>query len=433
MKFLRTLPQPIYSRRIFILFLLSTYLLITLIFYVNKLNPSLCNFNKICDVKEEVASENTREKFITYLPHSGLHNQRIALENAVFMAWALNRTLILPPLILGARFPFQAFDKLENYLNFLSKVKQKNCMNMKSKMNLTHCEKLRDSYTFYRWDQLFDFTFISRNVKIIHRDELISENLFLKFNMSNDEEQVWRKYGNAQKNSFYDSRMYGNIKSSNKFSNKHSILELRERDEGLLYFNSLFGSALIKLVIPRNIQFMKEIRESFIISNPTLLDITKRISDELGGRMNYLSAHARIGDGGFKKLSRKWIKNLINDIVEYFHEDSNLSNSADCKQNDSMTFSKMFYLASDAHSKDVQGLKPIIQLLPCALMLEDFKDLLIPMNELVNERDGLRMTKFFIPILDLMIAANGKHVFTMRYSTYSSYLKRYHQYLTQSV
>ncbi|CAG8443400.1 10931_t:CDS:2, partial [Funneliformis caledonium] len=330
--------------------------------------------------------------------------KRIALENAVFMAWALNRTLILPPLILGARFPFQAFDMLENYLNFLSKVKQKNCMNMKSKMNLTHSEKLRDSYTFYRWDKLFDFTFISRNVKIIHRDELISENLFLKFNMSNDEEQVWRKYGNAQKNSFYDSRMYGNIKSSNKFSNKHSILELRERDEGLLYFNNLFGSALIKLVIPRNIQFMKEIRESFIISNPTLLDITKRISDELGGRMNYLSAHARIGDG-----------------------------DADCKQNDSMTFSKMFYLASDAPSKDVQGLKPIIQLLPCALMLEDFKDLLILMNELVNERDGLRMTKFFIPILDLMIAANGKHVFTMRYSTYSSYLKRYHQYLTQSV
>src|SRR3954467_8612567 len=38
------------------------------------------------------------EKFMTYLPHSGLHNQRIALENAVYLAWVLNRTLIVPPL-----------------------------------------------------------------------------------------------------------------------------------------------------------------------------------------------------------------------------------------------------------------------------------------------------------------------------------------------
>ncbi|CAI2163987.1 20333_t:CDS:1 [Funneliformis geosporum] len=400
---------------------------------MNKLNSSLCNFNNNCDMKVEVAFESSREKFITYLPHSGLHNQRVALENAAFLAWALNRTLILPPLILGARFPFKSFDKLESMLNYVSTTKQENCISVKSQLNITKCETLRDSYTFYRWDQLFDLTFISRNVKIIHRDELISKNLFSNFNISNDEQQIWRTYGNALNNSFYDNRIFGNDASPKTVSNKFSIMELRERDEDLLYFNSLFGSNLIRLEISRNIQFMNEIRESFILSNPTLLGITKRISDELGGRLKYLSAHARIGDGSYKKFNRISIGYLINDIYEYLNEDSNLSNGAECKQNDPTKSSKIFYLASDATSKDIQNLEPIFRMLPCTFMLKDFKDLIIPMDELINERDGLRMTKFLLPILDLMIAANGNHVFTMKKlgqrSTFAIYLQRYHTYL----
>ncbi|KAI8876549.1 hypothetical protein K501DRAFT_279300 [Backusella circina FSU 941] len=41
------------------------------------------------------------EKYITFLPHSGLHNQRIELVNAAVLAKALNRTLILPQINIG--------------------------------------------------------------------------------------------------------------------------------------------------------------------------------------------------------------------------------------------------------------------------------------------------------------------------------------------
>ncbi|KAI7857652.1 hypothetical protein BDC45DRAFT_566103 [Circinella umbellata] len=40
------------------------------------------------------------EKFLTFLPHSGLHNQRIALINAGILAGALSRTLLMPELNL---------------------------------------------------------------------------------------------------------------------------------------------------------------------------------------------------------------------------------------------------------------------------------------------------------------------------------------------
>ncbi|KAG1730188.1 hypothetical protein EDB19DRAFT_1741188 [Suillus lakei] len=35
-------------------------------------------------------------KYLSYLPHSGLHNQRIALENALVLAQQVNRTLLVP-------------------------------------------------------------------------------------------------------------------------------------------------------------------------------------------------------------------------------------------------------------------------------------------------------------------------------------------------
>jgi hypothetical protein len=40
-------------------------------------------------------------RYLSYNPHSGLHNQRIALENAIVLAQQLNRTLLVPFLYLG--------------------------------------------------------------------------------------------------------------------------------------------------------------------------------------------------------------------------------------------------------------------------------------------------------------------------------------------
>ncbi len=438
-------PQPSYRKFVLVFHILLLFTFISLMLYVDKLNSTGCNLNDLCNIKEEITlkstqekyniketitSEFTQEKYITYLPHSGLHNQRVALENAVFMAWALNRTLILPPLILGERFSLSVFDRLEEKLKFLSKIKQKNCKSIEKKSKSFGCEKFRDSFTFYRWDELFDFTFILKNIKVIHREDLIPENLFSKFNISNDKEQVWRMYGGAYNNTIYDNRKFSNISSSN---NKISIMELRERNEELFYFNSLFARKLINLKIPENIKFMREIKRTFILSHPTLLDITEKISDKLGGRMKYLSAHARIGDGRFKESSQFNIEKLIKNINRYLNKkNSNLSDNAECKQDDHTKSSKIIYLASDVSSKDDENLKPIFKMFPCTLMLDDFKDLLIPMDKLINERDGLKLTKFLIPILDLMIAANGNHVFTEeRHSTFVSYMYRYNDYLQE--
>ncbi|GAA5898596.1 hypothetical protein JCM6882_000875 [Rhodosporidiobolus microsporus] len=50
---------------------------------------------------KELPPADEEERFVGYLPHSGFHNQRSALTNALFLAALLNRTLLVPPVWIG--------------------------------------------------------------------------------------------------------------------------------------------------------------------------------------------------------------------------------------------------------------------------------------------------------------------------------------------
>ncbi|KAG1730178.1 hypothetical protein EDB19DRAFT_1741110 [Suillus lakei] len=68
-----------------------------------------------------------RTKYLSYFPHSGLHNQRIALENALVLAQQLNRTLLVPFLRLGQPIRYVSFEKLRRFLVLGSKAGLKHC------------------------------------------------------------------------------------------------------------------------------------------------------------------------------------------------------------------------------------------------------------------------------------------------------------------
>lgn len=53
------------------------------------------------------------EKFLGYLPHSGFHNQRIELQNALLLATFMNRTLLVPPIWIGWPTPTLNYDELQ--------------------------------------------------------------------------------------------------------------------------------------------------------------------------------------------------------------------------------------------------------------------------------------------------------------------------------
>ncbi|GJN92275.1 hypothetical protein Rhopal_005305-T1 [Rhodotorula paludigena] len=51
-------------------------------------------------------------KYLGFLPHSGFHNQRIALQNALLLGKALNRTVLIPPIWVGWPIPTQFYSDL---------------------------------------------------------------------------------------------------------------------------------------------------------------------------------------------------------------------------------------------------------------------------------------------------------------------------------
>ncbi|KAF8984943.1 hypothetical protein BGZ46_006430 [Entomortierella lignicola] len=66
-------------------------------------------------------------KFLTFLPHSGFHNQRTELENALLLARLLNRTLIMPKVYLGPPMPWLSFPQLHSRLLYQTKIGLEHC------------------------------------------------------------------------------------------------------------------------------------------------------------------------------------------------------------------------------------------------------------------------------------------------------------------
>ena len=70
-------------------------------------------------------------KYLSYLPHSGFHNQRIAFENALVMARILNRTLLVPPVRLGKGIlTYYPFEHLYELVALMGKGGLGHCTNV---------------------------------------------------------------------------------------------------------------------------------------------------------------------------------------------------------------------------------------------------------------------------------------------------------------
>ncbi|KAF9356503.1 hypothetical protein BGX26_005157 [Mortierella sp. AD094] len=77
--------------------------------------------------REQLINLDPSTKFLTFLPHSGFHNQRTELENALLLAKLLNRTLIMPKVYLGPPMPWLMFSQLHSRLLYQTKIGLEHC------------------------------------------------------------------------------------------------------------------------------------------------------------------------------------------------------------------------------------------------------------------------------------------------------------------
>ncbi|CAG8800550.1 13689_t:CDS:1, partial [Dentiscutata erythropus] len=304
-----------------------------------------------------------QEKYLTYLPHSGFNNQRMELEYAIFLAWYLNRTLIIPHLLLfkgAAPITSKSYDSMYKDLNVL--------------ITSGKLRKKKVTYTKWNWEELMDFTFVKQNIKYIHRQDFNFTQLIESLHINNNAEVY--KIINSRQQQYYDDPT--STTELGYLQERVNLIDLKNRNEKLLHFGSLFAEVKIIAQLPENQKFWSQLKHKMLINNLMIINIVNDIIDKIGGTDNFIGAHARIGDSRFEINKNQTVQKLIKSLQEDFKHIKE-------KNNSSCSPTKIF-LATDVQKNDT-SIRPFFQTFPCIYVLSDFNDLLEPLKSLKNPMD----------------------------------------------
>ncbi|GAN02550.1 conserved hypothetical protein [Mucor ambiguus] len=238
------------------------------------------------------------EKYITFLPHSGLHNQRIGLINAMVLAKALDRTLILPDINIGSAVWWRATPTAEFRLAECSSIKQRS--------NPT-CKDFT-KYVPVSVETVFDLSAIhAAGVRTIQRSSMSTR--YFEESLGASEQDIYRLDDNAR----YSYRIYDskdNQDDIRTFRYRVDMEDLRQREEKVMLFGSLHYTLRLALQDPYLLWLAQHLREEISIAHPIVVRQALSVIPLLGGPENFVGVHLRQGDGFFKALQDETLNTL---------------------------------------------------------------------------------------------------------------------------
>nr|CAG8548486.1 11271_t:CDS:1 [Entrophospora candida] len=342
----------------------------------------------------------------------------------------------MPPSLLGIRRPFRRLEK--NLTELRSEPAEIVCKDAKLKYK-SSCIRFHDSYTFYQWDNLFNFSIVAEyNVKILPVTDYSDKKLFNILNINDPLNQVYKSFKYHTNHSFYDSdTLDAKVLKKNPHKDFESLLALRNNTKKLFYFGSLFGTHRIILDSSDGKRFLNKIRSNLMPNNKIMLEVVDKIVDNLGGFLNFISIHARIGDNHFRSNRNQYLKKFINNVNNDFPNLSNFQKALypnhSCHSQSYFNYSTPnLFITSDV-TKNSNLITPLIEAFPCLYMLSDFDPLIEPYRTLVNPIDNKILHKFLLPLTDLMVAARASNIYSMHASTFGRYLNAYHLFLNKNI
>ncbi|KAI8144753.1 GDP-fucose protein O-fucosyltransferase [Fennellomyces sp. T-0311] len=382
----------------------------------------------------------TPEKFLTFLPHSGLHNQRIALINAAILAKALDRTLLMPELNLGTATFWRPSNELGDRLA--------HCPD--STLPAATCYDYRN-YVPVPVDEIFDLTaFHSLGVRTMKRHDM-HEDYFLRY-WGVDETNVDQMMYILDDDKRYSYQIHDELSSHNaslqQFARRIDMEDLAQRPEPFIMFGSLFGSRRLAISRPDLVEAREYLRREMGVSHPVVLDKADAITARLGGPNQYLSVHIRQGDGIFKKSSKKTIEQIQKTLERYApHDDNEDGIVADLQRLDDRPERlkecvklqgkhkhpslRLIYMATDAEQPR-EKFTDLYDEFKCLFTLHDFPDVVQSLRDTVADpylRDGALL----LPLVDAEVAALADHFVPTPKSTFSGYIRqrnsRFHKQL----
>ncbi|KAG1837678.1 hypothetical protein C8R48DRAFT_751617 [Suillus tomentosus] len=410
-------------------------------------------------------------KYLSYFPHSGLHNQRIALENALVLAKALNRTLLVPFLRLGKPIRYVSFEKLRRFLVLGSKTGLEHCPLVPVGIPAPDECSGYEEWTSIPWDHLVDLQGIGEKigVKMIQWDGSPATEYMKKFHINIFDADTLT----LQDSGPYDFRFLDTLDDVSPTRDKYLysiyIPTLAQAPERLVQIGTLFGSSRLRLRQNVSKSVRKDVRSGMAFTNPHLSPVADTIYEALG--TVYIGAHLRVGDGQFEQRSTDnartiWWKLVhlvcgldleetlaLEQQLSPFDEDLDppfiqpdvpslrvphpplpplphtfkpkircrapLHTSAPLQR-----LNAPLYIATDSPNPAADPLFSVyLQTFPCIFFLSDFTFRLTPLDALINPYDQVLLKGFLMPVLDAMVLARAREVVVTDGSTFGAFVK----------
>ena len=421
------------------------------------------NMNAQAAVSEETAwTFNTSGKYLAYLPHSGFHNQRIAFENALLLAYILHRTLLVPPIRLGNKpIRYVEYDTLSQYIELSDKEGLKHCPQVPPYISRPpECLHYFES-AYVPWTWLVDLSSLAARQSICHLPTLSRSWIGVTFDISPSDIYTLRDKSPYQFR-FVDNDQDTSIRG--KYLEDIYIGQLGALNEKLVQIGTLFGTSRLHLENRDNLAYLNVIRQSMGFANKELSDVATSIARVF--EHSYISLHLRSGDGLFQSkiahtVNATWWRTLRDvigfTIAEICHLEASVGSvpSSTCTGNltdlGNGTTSSLYsspssnlglecrgnkhaveqyiplniplYVATDLPTPETHPqLSVFRRTFPCIFFLQDFTRQLRPLQDLKSTYDAVNIYEFSLPFVDALVAGKALRMVGTDGSTFSKFV-----------
>ncbi|CAG8523901.1 5596_t:CDS:1 [Paraglomus occultum] len=374
----------------------------------------------------DVGCSDNDEKFITYLPHSQFNNQRIELENAILVAYFTNRTLIVPPLVLGHISAWSTFDKLYSFLSV--RLHKNNCdpNDLDTRRRGMHRTPHCSTWTMLNWQEVYNLTAIQQEerIRMITAPTFKVEWIKKSLKLTDDDIKYFKD------DTLYSMMVYDDPQSITplgKYQQRADISDFKSIPQKLIYFNSLFGGSRVLTELEEHQNFRRRILRHFVFIYPKVMSTANKIIAALGGAKSYIGIHVRVSDGPFKRGAPQIVESIVRNLSNLnstFDEAGSLR-SRKCQHDSGPINDKVIYMATDiANSRRTKEYDLLYKNFPCILTLSDFDPLLEDLTSIVNKWDNMKMYKFLLPFVDVIVSAKGGAFVGTSHSTFTRYARQ---------
>ncbi|KAF8160898.1 hypothetical protein B0H34DRAFT_698581 [Crassisporium funariophilum] len=433
----------------------SAYYLFTTRWELEAISVPPADANSISQVNASITNRgdtnDEHAKYLSYLPHSGFHNQRIAFENALLLAYLLRRTLLVPPIRLGNKpIRYVDFEMLSQFHELSSKTGLSHCPKVPAYTSRpAECLHYFDT-TYIAWNWLVNLSAVEAHQRLVHRPDMSGTWVKTTFGFGPSDTLTLRD------SSPYQFRFLDTVNDSSPTSHRYMediyVAELAKVKVPLLQIGTLFGSSRLRLRNPVHLAYRSLIRQNMIFANDELMQAADSISRVLKG--NYIGVHLRSGDGKFKAKVDGTVKsiwwNLLFDVFGFsvgaicdqeiaLSETSSpscllgnldgaspkeivvsaLSASAfrgKCRssRHRGQRFHQLnipVYVSTDIQNPATHPLLRLFrQTFPCIFFLEDFTSELAHLERLKSPYDDVHLWPFLSPFVDALVVGKAMKV-----------------------